>query len=31
VQSRLPELVVRRLLGVVVVAIGIRYLWLSVV
>jgi uncharacterized membrane protein YfcA len=28
-QPRLPELAVRRLLGVVVVAIGIRYLWLA--
>jgi uncharacterized protein len=28
-QPRLPELVVRRLLGVIVVAIGVRYLWLA--
>jgi len=28
-QPRLPELVVRRLLGVVVLAIGIRYIWLA--
>jgi uncharacterized membrane protein YfcA len=28
-QSRLPELALRRLLGVVVLAIGIRYVWLG--
>ena len=27
IQSRLPDLLIRRLLGVLVVAIGIRYLW----
>jgi uncharacterized membrane protein YfcA len=29
-QTRLPEMAVRRLLGVVVLAIGIRYLWLGI-
>ena len=29
VQSRLPELLIRRLVGVLVVLIGARYLWLS--
>jgi hypothetical protein len=29
-QPRLPELAVRRLLGVVVLAIGIRYIWLAI-
>jgi uncharacterized protein len=28
-QSRLPELLIRRLIGVLVIAIGARYLWLS--
>jgi len=28
-QSRLPELLIRRLVGVLVIAIGVRYLWLS--
>ena len=28
-QSRLPELLIRRLVGVLVIAIGARYLWLS--
>lgn len=30
VQSRLPELLLRRLVGVLVIAVGARYLWLSV-
>jgi uncharacterized membrane protein YfcA len=29
IQSRLPELLIRRLVGVLVIAIGARYLWLS--
>ena len=29
-QSRLPEALVRRLVGVLVVAIGVRYLWAGV-
>jgi hypothetical protein len=29
IQSRMPELLIRRLVGVLVVAIGARYLWLS--
>jgi hypothetical protein len=29
-QPRLPELAVRRLLGVSVLAIGIRYIWLAI-
>jgi uncharacterized membrane protein YfcA len=28
-QSRMPELLIRRLVGVLVIAIGARYLWLS--
>jgi uncharacterized membrane protein YfcA len=29
IQSRMPELLIRRLVGVLVIAIGARYLWLS--
>ena len=29
-QSRLPEAVIRRLVGILVIAIGARYLWLGV-
>jgi uncharacterized protein len=29
IQSRMPELLIRRLVGVLVIAIGVRYLWLS--
>ena len=29
IQSRMPELLIRRLVGVLVMAIGARYLWLS--
>jgi len=30
IQSRLPELAIRRVMGILVVAIGIRYLWLGI-
>ena len=29
IQSRLPDILIRRVMGVLVLAIGIRYLWLG--